>query len=67
MTAPKEQSERVRQPWTEAESAALREGFASGKSWKEIAKGFPGRTTKAVEARGFKVLQLKRDESDAAV
>jgi hypothetical protein len=39
-----EQGESVREPWTEAENAALREGFASGKSWKEIAKDFPRRT-----------------------
>jgi hypothetical protein len=38
----REQGESVRL-WTEAEDAALREGFASGKSWKEIAKDLPRR------------------------
>jgi hypothetical protein len=52
--------------WTEGEDAALREGFASGKSWKEIARDFPGRTQRAVETRGLKRLKLKRDDSDSA-
>jgi hypothetical protein len=46
--------------WTEAEDMALREGFASGKKWKEIAEGLPGRTRKAVETRGSRQLGLKR-------
>jgi hypothetical protein len=62
-----EQGESVRQLWTEAEDAALREGFASRKSWKEIAKDFPGRTQKALERRAQKELKLKRDDSDSGV
>jgi hypothetical protein len=50
----------VAERWTETEDTALREGFASGKKWKEIAEGLPGRTRKAVAARGSKQLGLKR-------
>jgi hypothetical protein len=50
----------VAERWTEAEDAALREGFASGKKWKEVAEGLPGRTMKSVAARGNKQLGLKR-------
>jgi hypothetical protein len=50
----------VTERWTEAEDAALREGFASGKKWKEVAEGLPGRTMKAVIARGINKLGLKR-------
>jgi hypothetical protein len=57
---------RVLVAWTGAEDAALREGFASGKSWKEIAKEFPGRTQDAVEMRARKQLRLRRHDSDAA-
>jgi sugar phosphate isomerase/epimerase len=63
----REQGESVREFWTEAEDAALREGFASGKSWKEVAKDFPRRTQPAVETRARKRLLLKRDDSDSAV
>jgi hypothetical protein len=50
----------VAERWTEAEDAALREGFESRKSWKEIAEGVPGRTMNAVAARGINQLGLKR-------
>jgi hypothetical protein len=52
--------------WTEAEDAALREGFASGKSWREIAEGLPGRTMKAAQTRGLKQLGLKREAADGS-
>jgi hypothetical protein len=58
---------RVCEPWTEAEDAALRESFASGKTWKEIAEDFPGRTQSAVSARGINWLGLKRQDSGGAV
>jgi hypothetical protein len=58
---------RAAERWTEAEDAALREGFGSGKSWKEIAKVLAGRTQKAVETRAQKRLRLKRDVSDSGV
>jgi hypothetical protein len=48
---------------TEAEDGALREGIASGKSWKEIAKALPGGTEQAVTNRG---LVLKRRDGDAS-
>jgi hypothetical protein len=63
----KEQGESVRRLWTKAEDAALRESFASGKRWKEIAKAFPGRTQNAVERRGRRQLKLKRGDSGSAV
>jgi hypothetical protein len=59
------EGESVTEPWTEAENAALRKGFASGKSWKELAKDFPGRTKNAVKVRGRQRFMLRRD-SDAA-
>jgi hypothetical protein len=46
--------------WTEAEDAALREGFESGKTWKAIAEGLPGRTKKAAWKRGSVRLGLRR-------
>jgi hypothetical protein len=57
----------VAERWTEGEDAALREGFASGKCWKEIAKDFPSRTQWAVKTRGLTRLKLKRRDSDSAV
>jgi hypothetical protein len=56
----------VTERWREAEDAALQEGFESAKTWKEIAKGFPGRTEKAVATRGIKQLGLRRRDGDAA-
>jgi hypothetical protein len=47
--------------WTEAEDAALREGFESGKRWKEIAEGVPGRTEKAARSRVLRGLGPKRE------
>jgi hypothetical protein len=46
------------------EDAALREGFASGKMWKEIAEAFPDRTLMAVATPGFARLVLKRHAWD---
>jgi hypothetical protein len=63
----KEGERRVLERWTEREDAALREGFASGKSWKEIAKAFPARTENAVRARGIGGLGLKRREPRIAI
>jgi uncharacterized protein YabN with tetrapyrrole methylase and pyrophosphatase domain len=57
---------RVVERWTEAEDAALREGFAAGKSWKEVAEGLPGRTKDAVRRRGAGEFGLKRHGPDAA-
>jgi hypothetical protein len=56
----------VAERWREAEDAALQEGFESAKTWKAIAKGFPGRTKKAVAARGLKRLGVRHRDGDAA-
>jgi hypothetical protein len=47
----REGERRVVERWTEAEDAALREGFESGKTWREIADGLPGRTRNAAQIR----------------
>jgi hypothetical protein len=52
--------------WTGAEDAALREGFESGKTWKEIADGLPGRTRNAAQIRGNQALGLKRGGAGAS-
>jgi hypothetical protein len=54
---------RVLQRWTDAEDAALRECFESGRSWREIAEKLPGRTMFAVKTRGIKQLGLKHGDS----
>jgi hypothetical protein len=63
----REGERRVREHWTEAEDAALREGFASGKTWREIAKVMPGRTKPAVQLRGNRVLRLKHSDAVSSV
>jgi hypothetical protein len=63
---PKEGEGRVTERWTEAEDAALREGFASGKQWKEIAKALPTRTESAVRTRGTVTLGLSARAARAA-
>jgi hypothetical protein len=51
---------RVTNQWTQAEDSALREGFALGRRWKEIAEELPGRTAEAAATRARKELGLKR-------
>jgi hypothetical protein len=56
----------VAERWTEAEDAALREGFESGKTWREIAEGLPNRTMLAAQSRGLRYLGLKREAADGS-
>jgi hypothetical protein len=57
----REGERRAVERWTEAEDAALRASFRSGKSWKEVAEGLPARTTMAIKKRAPTVLRLRRE------
>jgi hypothetical protein len=53
---------RVVERWTEAEDAALREGFKSGKTWKDIAGGLPVGPDGAAATRVLRGLGRERDD-----